>query len=146
MARNARHINKMAEAARLWATGKALNEVAIELKVARSTAYRWKLDPDFARMVADYRYEAMAGCFNLCVNLQKQAIETLGKLLTSGRADIRLKAAVAITELNHKLFIEHQADSEILRLEEQILKFSPQGRVPANHNELLSAAIVDDDG
>lgn len=113
--------NKLERAAELWTQGRTLGQIATELKVARSTVYRWKIDPIFADLVASYRYQTMARCFERCVQLQHEAIDTLGALLKSKSASIRLRAAQTITEMNAKHFLDRQADETTMKLEEQIL-------------------------
>ena len=132
---------KLMEAARRWAMGESLIEIARDLKVARATAYRWKQLPRFAQLVADHRYQAMTQSFGKCVDLQEHAIDTLGGLLKHKNPHIRLKAAQAITELNYKLFIDRQADAAVVELEQQVLKLTP-ARIPADHNQTINAEVV----
>lgn len=133
---------KLIEAARRWAMGESLLEIAQDLKVTRATAYRWKQLPRFAQLVAEHRYQAMTQSFGKCVDLQEQAIATLGDLLRHKNPHIRLKAAQAITQLNYQLFIDRQADATVVQLEQQVLKLTP-GRIPADHNETINAEIID---
>lgn len=136
--------NKMERAAQLWAQGMSLAEIASKLKVARSTAYRWKLNPIFATLVSDHRYQAMSRCFDKCVDLQEQAIGTLGNLLRAKSPHIRLKAAQTITDMNYRYFIDKQASDEIIKLEEQILRLSPVNiphAVPSSHATIDVEAI-----
>ena len=135
---------KLMEAARRWAMGESLIEIARDLKVARATAYRWKQLPRFAQLVADHRYQAMTQSFGKCVDLQEHAIDTLGGLLKHKNPHIRLKAAQAITELNYKLFIDRQADAAVVELEQQVLKLTP-ARIPIDHNQTINAEVVDVD-
>lgn len=141
-AKSATNDHKLQEAARRWASGDSLLDIARDLKVARATAYRWRSLPRFAQLVADHRYQAMTACFSQCVELQEKAIETLGQLLKNKNAHVRLKAAEAITTLNYKLFVDRQADAQVVELEQAVLKLTP-GAIPADHNYMLSAAADD---
>lgn len=133
---------KLIEAARRWASGESLIEIAKDLKVARATAYRWKQLPRFAELVAEHRYQAMTQCFGKCVDLQEQAIDTLGDLLRHKSPQIRLKAAQAITQLNYQLFVDRQADAAVVELEQAVLKLTP-ARIPADHNQTINAEVVE---
>lgn len=134
--------HKLIEAARRWAMGESLLEIAKELKVARATAYRWKQLPRFAELVAQQRYQAMTQCFGKCVDLQDQAISTLGDLLRHKNPHIRLKAAQAITQLNYQLFVDRQADAAVVELEQQVLKLVP-ACIPSDHNQTINAEVIE---
>lgn len=122
--------------------GESLLEIAKDLKVARATAYRWKQLPRFAELVADQRYQAMTQCFGKCVELQEQAIGTLGDLLRHKNPHIRLKAAQAITQLNYQLFVDRQADAAVVELEQAVLKLTP-ARIPPDHNQTINAEVIE---
>jgi hypothetical protein len=84
----------------------------------------------------------MTQCFGKCVDLQEQAIDTLGDLLRHKNPHIRLKASQAITTLNYQLFVDRQADAAVVELEQAVLKLTP-ARIPADHNQTINAEVID---
>ena len=81
------------------AAGRANKDLAIEIGITEKTASIWNRDPIVQAKIQSLQLEFWLDSQRILIALQKEAIETLARLMESQNEAIRLKAAATLLNL-----------------------------------------------
>lgn len=101
------------------ATGRTVEEAALQAGVAQRTAYRRLADPDFRQHVAELRTEMVGRALGKMADAMTEAADTLRELLTAEADTVKLGASRSILELGTKLREGVELEERLTALEQR---------------------------
>ena len=114
------------------AHGESVASAAKRVRIAESTAHRWKKHPEVRQAIEDYRRSFLEVASNRLASIATRAVETLADLLRSETEKIRLASAKAILDSSIKLKEVAELEQDIERIKEMTARLqsnqSPGGK------------------